>query len=138
MKFTVPGEPRGKERPRFGKSNVWTPDKTAAYENCVKLEYRRQCGNKSFPAGVPLYMRVSAFYAIPGSASKSKQRDMESGLIRPVKKPDFDNIGKIVADSLNGAAYHDDAQIVDCQIQKFYSRDPRVEISISEGAIEND
>lgn len=53
-------------------------------------------------------------------------------MIRPTKKPDWDNIGKIVTDALNGVAYHDDAQIVDAQVRKFYSKDPRVEIIIQD------
>ena len=31
--FAVEGEPRGKERPRFGNGQVYTPDKTTTYEN---------------------------------------------------------------------------------------------------------
>lgn len=49
-----------------------------------------------------------------------------------MKKPDFDNIGKIVCDSLNNIAYHDDAQIVDAQVRKFFSDDPRVVVTIQE------
>ena len=50
--------------------------------------------------------------------------------IRPVKKPDFDNIGKIIADSLNGIAYADDSCIVEATISKFYDIYPRTEITI--------
>ena len=53
-----------------------------------------------------------------------------TGAIRPTVKPDWDNIGKIVADALNKIAYYDDAQIVDSQTRKFYSDRPRVEILI--------
>ena len=55
---------------------------------------------------------------------------MEEKRIRPIKKPDWDNIGKVVADSLNQVAYRDDAQVVDSQVRKFYSRQPRVEVTI--------
>ena len=54
--------------------------------------------------------------------------------IRPTKKPDWDNIGKIICDSLNQIAYRDDAQIVDSQVRKFYSENPRVEVIIKEVA----
>ena len=50
--------------------------------------------------------------------------------IRPTKKPDWDNIGKIVCDSLNNIAYHDDNQVVDAQVRKFFSENPRVEVTI--------
>lgn len=57
---------------------------------------------------------------------------MRAGVIRPTKKPDMDNCIKIIADALNKIAYHDDTQIVDCQVRKFYSDDPRVEVRILE------
>ena len=55
---------------------------------------------------------------------------MQKNILRPVKKPDFDHIEKIIADSLNGVAYRDDTQIVDAIVRKFYSEVPRVEVFI--------
>ena len=55
---------------------------------------------------------------------------MEAGEIRPVKKPDADNIIKVVADSLNKVAYRDDADIVRVALEKFYSWQPRIEVEI--------
>ena len=55
---------------------------------------------------------------------------MLSGFIRPTVKPDWDNIGKLVADALNGIAYDDDKCIVDAQVRKFYSDQPRTDIII--------
>jgi len=49
-----------------------------------------------------------------------------------VKKPDADNIIKIIADALNGLAYKDDCQIVRLEFEKFYALTPRVEIWIRE------
>lgn len=57
---------------------------------------------------------------------------MAMGMIRPTKKPDMDNVVKVIADSLNQVAYKDDTQIVDCQCRKFYSESPRVEVRIKE------
>lgn len=37
------------------------------------------------------------------------------------KKPDADNIIKIIADALNGVAYNDDKQIVMCSCGKYYT-----------------
>ena len=57
---------------------------------------------------------------------------MLAGDIRPVKRPDWDNIGKIITDALNEVAYHDDAQIVEAIVEKYYSDNPRVEVTIKE------
>ena len=50
--------------------------------------------------------------------------------IRPVVKPDLDNVAKLICDALNGLAWHDDNAIVDMQVRKFYSTQPRVEVII--------
>lgn len=134
VRFTVLGEPQGKGRPRFanvkGKVITRTPDATVLYENLIATEYRRQVGSTKFPDNEKLDMRIVAYFTIPASASKKKQKQMQDGEIRPTKKPDMDNIIKVVADSLNHIAYRDDAQIVDCQLRKYYSRQPRIEVMI--------
>jgi len=132
--FTVPGEPQGKGRPRFSKRGsfvkVTTPYETVVYENLIRVEYQRQVGIRRFEDSDMLDLRILAYYAIPESASKKKKKAMEAAEVRPTKKPDADNVLKIVADSLNQLAYRDDAQVVDTQIHKFYSHQPRLEISI--------
>jgi Holliday junction resolvase RusA-like endonuclease len=130
VKFTVPGEPQGKGRPRFAKGRTYTPEKTVLYENLVKSEYIRQA-NKTFP-DAPLAMHIQAYFAIPASAPKSRRSDMLCGLILPTKKPDVDNIAKAIADSLNGIAYRDDSQIVELTISKHYVETPSVVVTIKE------
>lgn len=131
-KFTVYGEPKGKGRPRFntGTGHAITPADTASYENLVKMEWRAVYGTNAFPKEAMLDMRIKAYYRIPKSASKKKKAAMLAGEIRPIKKPDMDNVVKVIADSLNNLAYYDDTQIVDCQCRKFYSENPRVEVTI--------
>jgi Holliday junction resolvase RusA-like endonuclease len=99
------------------------------------LEYQRQVGKKvtdDFPLGskVPLSMMIRAYYGVPKSVSAKKREAMISGKSRPTKKPDMDNIIKVVADALNGIAYYDDSQIVDCRVAKVWSDEPRVEVVI--------
>lgn len=140
VKFTVYGEPKAKGRPRVSVrrsgdgektfARAYTPKQTVIYENQVKLEYENQCGNYRFPDDAMLDIRIFAYYGIPKSTSKKKRELMLAGKIRPTKKPDFDNIAKIICDSLNGIAYQDDKLIVDGMFRKFYSEQPRVEIKI--------
>lgn len=133
-KFVVLGEPQGKGRPKFSRVGnhvqTRTPDETVIYENLIKTEYQRQCGGLRFQDGDQLDVRIMAFYAIPASVSKKRRRMMLDRQIRPGKKPDWDNIGKVVTDSLNQVAYRDDAQVVDAQVRKFFSEQPRLEVTI--------
>ena len=133
-KFTVLGEPRGKGRPRFSRHGnrtmTHTPAATVLYENLIATEYRRQCEDTRFPDGEPLNLIIYAAFAPPASASKKRREQMLAGEIRPTKKPDADNIMKVVADALNGVAYRDDAQIVVCTVAKYYSQTPRISVII--------
>ena len=136
IKFTVPGEPRGKQRPRVvsrnGFSKAYTPKETLVYENLIKWYYQQAAGNYQFPDDAMIDVRIIAYFVIPKSASKKKKQQMLDHEIRPTKKPDLDNICKLVCDALNALAYHDDASVVDCQVRKFYSDSPRLEIKISQ------
>lgn len=75
---------------------------------------------------------ITAYYPIPKSTSKKQHQAMLDGQIRPTKKPDWDNIGKIICDALNGIAYKDDSAIIEATVQKFYSDEPRVEVFLEE------
>ena len=130
--FTVPGEPVGKGRPRFSRQGsfvmAYTPGKTVSYENLIKVEYERQSGLSFGEREIGL--RVTAYFSIPKSVSKAKRQRMKDGEIRPTKKPDIDNVCKVVADALNGVAYNDDRQIVYTEISKRYDDMPRMDVSI--------
>lgn len=137
-KFTIPGQPVGKGRPKFstvcGHVSTYTPEKTANYETLVKYMYQSQCLGIRFDKKVPLDVRIMAYFKIPISTSKKQAKMMRQHLIRPVVKPDYDNVGKVICDALNGIAYYDDAQVVDAQVRKFYDDNPRVVVTISEVA----
>lgn len=134
--FIVPGSPHGKGRPQFstigGKARARTPEKTVIYENLVKLEYQRTWGDTRFPDDAALLVEINAYFDIPKSASNKRKQAMRSGVERPTKKPDSDNIIKSVCDSLNGIAYRDDAQIVEVVFRKFYGDYPRIEVYIGD------
>ena len=135
VRFTVPGEPKGKGRPRFAKRGnyvkTYTPDETAVYENLVTMCYKSSAHGAFFDSGVPICVVVDAFFSIPASVSKKKRQEMLWNNIRPTKKPDCDNIGKVVYDALNKIAFYDDSQIVIGLVRKFFSDTPRLEVEIS-------
>lgn len=139
--FTVPGEPCGKGRARtvnaHGRKMSYTPEKTTNYEALVKLMFRQAAGDFFLGAGVPVRMRIDAYYSTPKSESKKRLRGMLMGLLFPTKKPDWDNIGKIVSDALNGVAYKDDAQVVDGRVVKHYSDVPHTDVLIEEVCVES-
>lgn len=133
----IDGNPFGKQRPRVvrtrkGASRAFTPEKTANYESYIKTLYIQKYGRRiSFKEDDELHLDIKAYYEIAKSTPKYLKEMMITGVVKPTKKPDVDNIIKIIADSLNEVAYKDDKQIVACSCQKFYASEPRVEIVIS-------
>lgn len=134
FKFTVFGDPRGKGRPRFFKGHAYTDKATTEYEERV----RRIWNNEQFYClpKIPTTVIIDAYFKVPASLSK-KKRDELFGMPY-LKKPDADNIGKIILDALsNGLAYVDDAQIDAVCVTKRYVKtddeEPRVEITVVGG-----
>lgn len=130
LTFEIAGKPFGKQRPRVTRGgHAYTPKETGIYENLIKVTFQT-----AYPDHIPVSeagvrMDVRAVYPIPESWSKKKKMEAVAHLIRP-KKPDADNVYKIVADALNAIAYHDDAQIYDAHILKEYGLKPRLEVTI--------
>ena len=112
MSFTVPGPVVGKARPRLGRGGrVYTPAPTVAAEQRVRESWQLY-GSKTVDGALSLSMTV--VIARPASHLLKRGGLSAAGrrLPHPTKKPDLDNVLKLVADALNGHAYHDDAQIV--------------------------
>lgn len=133
IKFTVPGKPQGKGRPRFARRGnfvkTYTPAETENYEALIKTRCAQAIGDIPPIVGA-LVMKITAMYPIPQSWSKKKKAEALSGKLRPTTKPDADNIAKVVCDSLNEIAYRDDAQIVELFFEKYYSDKPQVIVSL--------
>ena len=134
-KFFIRGEPVAKGRPKFttrgGFVRAITPEKTANYETLVKLSFQQQFPNAvPFPKDTPLLVSIAAHFSIPKSASMKKAKAMRNHEIPPTKKPDCDNLAKIICDALNGIAYYDDSQIARLEVSKFYGDEPGVYVWI--------
>ena len=135
IRFTVLGEPKGKARPRFSRYGVYTAADTANYERLVASEcYAAMSAEDHIHAQDPekrYKLTVTAFFGIPKSFTKAKTIMAKNGQILPNKKPDGDNILKIICDALNDVAWVDDKQVVDMRVIKKYSADGgRVDVEI--------
>lgn len=134
--FTIPGKVQAKQRPRFNGKFAYTQIETVAYENWVKTCYlEKYKGQKLLEK--PLKVKIIAYYDIPKSTSKKKQKMMLDNEIFPTIKPDADNIAKSILDSLNGIAYLDDKQVVKLIVEKYYSKSANVTVMIEELEVGN-
>lgn len=129
----IPGKVQAKQRPRLGMGRVYTPQQTVHYENYIKVcysDYANQLGWKLIEG--PIRAEIEVFMPIPKSDSKKKREQKLSGQIRPTMKPDADNITKSLLDALNGLAYADDKQVVECEVKKYYGEEPCVYVKLIE------
>ena len=132
--FTVETTPKAKARPRFVRRGsfvqTYTPKTTLDYEKLIAEQYLLQGGTVfDYPY---LEMRIVAYFPIPKSVKKAERLLLETECVPYPHKPDTDNIGKSIADSLNKVAYLDDRQICSLKIKKYYGKVGRVEIAIKE------
>lgn len=128
----VEGRIRGKQRPRFNTQSgkAFTPTDTITYENWIKCCYREQSGKWLEGA---IRARIEVYYKIPKSYTKKRVQAIRDGLEMPLKKPDADNVAKIVLDSLNKIAFDDDAQVVELTVIKKWTEEmERIEFELEE------
>lgn len=136
--FFIAGEVQAKQRPKFNGRFAYTPKETVSYENLVKLQYQAQCGNYRYPDDVPLIVAIFVHIKPPQSASNIKKTRMLNHAEYPLKKPDVDNVAKIILDALNGIAYRDDKQVVTLIVKKSYAGESGVGVTISEVEVKNE
>lgn len=131
--FEVIGEIKGKARPRVNTytCQVYTPTSTKDYENLIKQYFQIK-----YPRYIPFENRVSvtikAYFKVPKTTTKKDKALIEEGKLSPTKKPDIDNVVKIVLDALNKMAFKDDNQITKLQVEKVYGEEEKIYIKIEE------
>ena len=135
MQFEVKGKICVKGRPRFVRRGqcvqTYTPDTTANYENLIKWSLI-QAGGEIINTPTGVLISIIAGFTPPTSVSKKKQIDCLDNKIKCIKKPDIDNITKLVMDALNKIAYEDDSQVVEMTVRKVYHEQETLFIEIEE------
>lgn len=124
----VEGKIKGKARPRVYNGHAMTPQDSVNYENWVRLCYQQQGG---IHLEGPIKANIIVFHKVPKSCTKKRLKEIREGLEHPQKKPDADNIAKIVLDSLNKIAYDDDSQVVELTVIKRWTENiERIEFKL--------
>ena len=138
IKLVIYGEPVAQGRPRFARIgkyvHAYDPEKSKNYKQLVRVwvtqHLKKIDGFK--PLKNALYVDITFWLSIPTSWSKKKRIEADSGVIRPIKRPDADNLFKSL-DSLNGLLWVDDSIIIDLHIRKRYTAEvARTEIIVKE------
>ena len=133
VSFIIPGTPVGKGRPRFARQGAFvrtfTPEKTASYENLVKVKAEEAMKGRPAIDGA-VAVTIWLWVTPPASWSQKKQRQALSHEILPTSKPDVDNVIKGIFDAMNEIVWKDDKQAVDVSIRKRYSETARATVEV--------
>ncbi len=127
----LPGPPKGKSAPRAmvgkygrmaGKAMIYPDPLTRSYEQELKAAGEKAMAGR-LPFDCALKCRVTAVFPIPVSMSGKDKLRAEQGIIRPIVRPDCDNLLKCL-DGFHGIVFHDDKVIVEMMVRKFYGTRP--------------
>lgn len=133
IEFVVPGTPVGKGRPRFSRQGsfvrTFTPEKTASYENLVKVKAEEAMQGQPLFGGA-VSVEIALFVTPPASWSQKKQREALAGTVLPTSKPDVDNVLKGIMDACNEIVFKDDKQAVDVMVKKRYDLTARAFVRV--------
>lgn len=69
---------------------------------------------------------------IPKQTSKEKRQEMVENKISPTRKPDIDNIAKVILDAMNKYILKDDTQVSKISVEKRYGEIDKVYIRVEE------
>ncbi len=131
-RLNIPIAPQGKGRPRvvrnYGQTQVYTPDATANAEKVIQVEALR-AGVR--PLDGPVAVEIIVRHRAPKSLNRVQRGKALNGDLLPTRKPDLDNVAKLVLDSLNGRAWADDAQVTSLKINRLYAEEDGLTIAIS-------
>ena len=135
VNFSIDGPPHGKGRPRFRRFGnfvqTYTDAKTKSYETLVKEAATKAMGS-SPPLEGPVKLDLIIRLPVPKSYPKKRSEGCLNGSEWPIKKPDWDNVAKSVADAMNDIVFLDDTQIVIARVVKTYSAEAGVDVQVSE------
>jgi Holliday junction resolvase RusA-like endonuclease len=131
----LPGKPQGKQSPRKDISGkIYNPqfELMEITKRIIKYNIPK---SKNFPLSknVPITLSVNFFFP-PTKKEKTKKfvELIKNDNYPYIKKPDLDNLLKLIKDCMSKIIYNDDNQVFHYrEMFKYYSLNPRTEIEIS-------
>ena len=135
VSFEVPGAPIPKGRPKFRRAGgfvqAYTPAKTRNAEKEIVNCFKEQVKDFKMPEKGPVSLAIVFYMPIPkGTSKKQIQAILEQNTVH-IKKPDLDNLIKLVQDALNEVAWIDDGCVFNVNAAKCYGLEPKTCISIA-------
>jgi Holliday junction resolvase RusA-like endonuclease len=126
MRIIIEGKPIPKKNTLFGRGKGYNSQKKLMDD--IRLIIKSQWTGKLIEGAVRL--KIIYFMPIPSSYSKKKQAAVDGTF--HIKRPDEDNLTKLIKDCMSGIVYKDDSQVASAHYDKIYDKNPRTEIYVRE------
>ena len=128
----IPGTPRGKGRPRFTRrGSTYTPPKTKEAERHIQMCWIIANGSARRPSNTTPIVEIECTFEPPKFWPKwKKEAAIFSGMWYD-KKPDADNIAKLVLDALKGLAFNDDSEVQLMGCKKVYGETAHIFVQVT-------
>ena len=127
IKYVIYLIPKASPRPRKSMNGHFYVNGAADNKRFFKNFYKETLDTPIIDTPCKFY--CDSYLPIPNDMSLVNQFLAELGLIRPLKKPDFENLAKTYSDMTQGILLFDDALIIEGISRKWYSCKPRIEIT---------
>ncbi|WP_179291091.1 RusA family crossover junction endodeoxyribonuclease [Levilactobacillus brevis] len=133
IELVVYGVPVEAARPKlsYKTRHAYDPEKSRAYKQYVSLEVSKQYHGDLIDEK-PLSVHIAIYRPIQTSVSNIEHARRAQNVHRPIVKPDTSNYVKLIEDALTGVIWKDDNCIVDLTASKYYSDNPRIEVTVTE------
>ena len=125
IKITIPLDPVAKARARIaftnGKVRSYTPTKTQEAEALIVTyleEYRGKCFDHRLEEHQGKYLKRPIPVKLTVVFYRVKSKWLKKWETLPFRRPDLDNMGKLICDAINGLLVADDAQITTLNLKK--------------------
>lgn len=130
--FEIKEKAIGKQRPRYNLKThrMYTPTKTSTFEEKVKWAFKSKYNIETELSTKPFKAKIIAVFEPAKSLSKKKKEELLYS--EYTKKPDADNIAKVILDSLNELAYKDDNQVAELLVLKQYGDENKIIVELEE------
>lgn len=125
LEFTIPGEPVSWKRGNFVNGRVVTPRLQKAIKRLIGSKARLSMGPRPIVQG-PVEVDLRFYFKAPAKPPTSRH---------VTKRPDLDNLEKLVFDALNDVVWRDDAQVWHVVKAKQYAVEPHTVVRVRETAI---
>lgn len=122
--------PQATPRPRYSKFTKSFYVKNALNYNELFKSFMEETSEIKNLIVTPCEFECKTYFPTPSSMNRVEKVVAELELIKNIRKPDWDNLGKTYSDMIQKHLIVDDSLIYKGTVEKLYSSKPRIEITI--------